>query len=79
MMVLHKGMSMTKPANKKKRKVQLITRGPSRKQAIVPVSDKFINTIMRKANSHIFQINILLRNIKSVLKAEFICPCPGGI
>jgi len=34
---------------------------------------------MEEANTYIFQINILLRNIKSVLRAEFIYSCPGGI
>jgi len=63
---------ISKLASKERRKIQPTTREPSKKQAIVPVSDKFIDTIMGKANSYVFQINILLRNIKSALKAEFI-------
>ena len=34
---------------------------------------------MEDTNTHIFQINNLLKNIKSTLHAEFICPCPGGV
>jgi len=34
---------------------------------------------MGEANTHIFQINILLKNIKSAMRAKFICPCPVGI
>jgi len=34
---------------------------------------------MRKANTHIFQINMLLKNIKSATRAEFIHPCPREV
>jgi len=34
---------------------------------------------MEEANTHIFQINMLLKNIKSVTRAEFIHPCPRGV
>jgi len=67
-----------KPDNKG-RKIQHTTKGPSRKQAIVPTSNKITDIIMGEANTHIFQINMLLRNIKSATRAEFICPCPGGV
>jgi len=67
-----------KPDNKG-RKVQHTTKGLSRKQAIVPTSDKIKDTIIGEANTHIFQINMLLKNIKSAMRAEFICPCPGGV
>jgi len=70
---------ISKLANREKRKIQLTTKSSSRKRAIVPVSDKFINTIIGEANFYIFQINILLKNIKSALKAKFIWPCPRGI
>ena len=54
-------------------------KGPSRKQAIVPTSDNIKDIIMGEANTHIFQINMLLKSIKSTMRAEFICPCPGGV
>ena len=71
-------MAFPKPDNKG-RKVQHTTKGLSRKQAIVPTSDKIKDTIMGEANTHIFQINMLLKNIKSAMRAEFICPCPGEV
>jgi len=67
-----------KPDNKG-RIIQHTTRGPSRKQAIVPTSNNIKDTIMGEANAHIFQINMLLKSIKSTTRAEFICPCPGGV
>ena len=53
--------------NNKGKKIQSTTKGPSRKQAIVPVFSNLIETIMGDANTHIFQINNLLKNIKSML------------
>jgi len=38
-------------------------KSPFRKQAIVPTSDKIKDIIMKEANTHIFQINMLLKNI----------------
>jgi len=67
-----------KPDNKG-RKIQHTMKGPSRKQAIVPTSDNIKDTIMGDANAHIFQINMLLKSIKSTTRAEFIHPCPGGV
>jgi len=67
-----------KPINRGK-KIQPTTKGPSRKQAIIPVSTKLTEVIMGEANSYIFQINTLLKNIKSDLQTEFICPFPGGL
>jgi len=46
---------------------------------IVPTSDKIKDIIMEEANTHIFQINMLLKNIKLMTRAEFIRLCPGGV
>jgi len=67
-----------KPDNKG-RKIQYTTKGPSIKQVIVLTSNKIKDTIMEEANTHIFQINMLLKTIKSMTRAEFIHPCPGGV
>jgi len=67
-----------KPDNKGCR-IQHTMKGPFRKQAIVPTSDNIKDIIMGEANAHIFQINMLLKSIKSTMRAEFICPCPGGV
>jgi len=67
-----------KPDNKGRR-IQHTTKGPSRKQAIVPTSDNIKDIIMGEANAYIFQINMLLKSIKSTTRAEFIHLCPGGV
>jgi len=54
-------------------------KGPFRKQTIISVSTKLTKVIMGEANSYIFQINTLLKNIKSNLWAKFICPFPSGL
>jgi len=70
--------ALDKPTSKN-RKIQVTTKGPSRKQAIVPLHDKHTDRIMEDAGSHVHAINTLLKNIKSNLRAEFIRPCTGGI
>jgi len=67
-----------KPDNKGRR-IQHTMKGLSRKQAIVPTSDKIKDIIMEGANTHIFHINMLLKNIKSTTRAEFIRPCSGEV
>jgi len=71
-------MAFPKPDNKGRR-IQHTTKGPSRKQAIVPISNNIKDIIMGEANTHIFQINMLLKSIKSMTRAEFIYLCPEGI
>jgi len=61
------------------KKVQFTTKGPSRKQAIIPVHNDLAESIMGDASTHIFQTNALLKNVKSSMCSEFICPCSGGI
>jgi len=67
-----------KPDNKARR-IQHTTKGLSRKQAIIPTSDNIKDIIIEEANVHIFQINMLLKIIKSITRAEFIHLCPGGV
>jgi len=71
-------VAFPKPDNKGQ-KIQHTIKGLSRKQAIVPTSSKLMDIIIEEVNTHIFQINILLRNIKSAMRAEFICPCSRGV
>jgi len=61
------------------KKVQVTTKGPSRKQAIIPVHNDLVENIMGDASTHMFQINALLKNVKSSMHSEFIHPCSGGI
>jgi len=61
------------------KKVQFTTKGPSRKQAIIPVHNELAESIIGDASTHIFQINVLLKNVRSSIRFEFIHPCSGGI
>ena len=67
-----------KPDNKGHR-IQHTTKSLSRKQAIIPTSDKIKDIIMGEANTHVFQINMLLKSTKSMMRAEFIYLCPRGV
>jgi len=70
--------AFAQPVNKTK-KVQFTTKGPSKKQAIIPVPNNLAENIMGDASTYIFQINALLKNIKSLMHSEFIRSCSGGI
>jgi len=63
----------------RKRKIQITTKGPSRKQAIVPILEKHIDLIIKEASIHTSLINSLLKNAKLTIQSEFICPCLGGV
>jgi len=65
-------------ANRAK-KIQVTTKGPFRKQAIILVHNDLTENIMGDASTHVFQINALLKNVKSSMRSEFIYPCSGGI
>jgi len=61
------------------KKVQFTTKRPFRKQAIIPVHNELAENIMGNASTHVFQINALLKNVKSSICSEFIRSCSGGI
>jgi len=63
--------ALNKPTTKGK-KIQATTKGPFRKQVIVPLHNKYTNRIMKDVSSHVHSINTLLKNIKSNLHAEYI-------
>ena len=67
----------TQPKGKKK--ISITTKGPSRKQAIVPLLGQHVNSIMNNAGLHVNSINGLLKGIKSTLRAEFIRPSTESI
>jgi len=66
-------------SSSKTKKIQPTTKGPFRKQAIILVPLDLAKNIMGNASTHIFQINALLKKIKSTMHTKFICPCAGGI
>ena len=56
----------------KGRKIQVTTKGPSRKQAIIFLHNKHIDRIIEDVGSHMHTINNLLKNIKFNLYMEYI-------
>lgn len=49
-----------------------MTKKPSRKQVIIPISSHNANSIMSKSNTYIVNINRLLKDVKSDVLANFI-------
>ena len=65
--------------DKPKPKINIMTKDPLRKQAIVPMSNNNKSKFMEMSNNHITNINRALRNIKSKVMADFICADQTGI
>jgi len=61
------------------KKISTTTKGPSRKQAIVPLLGQHVKSIMNNAGLYVSSINGLLKSVKSTLRAEFIRPMTESI
>jgi len=59
-----------------KPRIQMTTKGLSRKQIIIPMSIKNNNTFMRNSATHVVNINRLLKNAKSEVLVDYICLDP---
>jgi len=64
--------TLNKTIPKEKKGIQITTKGPSRKQAIVPILAQHVASIMNNAEQYIGLINSHLKGLKSTLRAEFI-------
>ena len=80
---LNKIIEIHRVANNKltlnKRKVIMTTKGPSRKQVIVPMSKENTKMMMDKADLHVTNINRILKSIKLEIMADFIRANNKGI
>jgi len=63
---------------KPKPHIQMTTKGPSRKQVIIPMSNNN-NSFIKSSTFHVANINRLLRNAKSDVVVDFIRSDPIGI
>ena len=52
--------------------IQMTTKGPSRKQIIVPISNNNISSFMKNSSAHVTNLNRLLRNAKTEVTVDFI-------
>ena len=64
---------------KPKPHIQMTTKGLSRKQVIVPMSNNNNNSFIKNSATHITNINRLLRNDKSEVAVDFIRSNPIGL
>ena len=65
--------------NNKKPKINMTTRGPSRKEVIILMAKNIAELIVNSAHTHITNINKCLRNAKSDIVADFIRITNNGI
>jgi len=63
----------------KKPKINMTTKGPLRKQIIIPMAKLNAELIINLASSNIANINKCLKNTKSVIIANFICLTNDGV
>ena len=71
--------NIVKDNPKPKPHIQMTTKGPSRKQIIIPMSNNNNNSFIKNSAFHIANINRLLRNTKSDIVVDFIRSNPIGI
>jgi len=50
----------------------MTTKGPSRKQVIIPMSKVNVDNILALANEYVANINRALKNVKSSVTVDFI-------
>jgi len=67
------GQSKPKPC------IKMTTKGPSRKQVIIPMSGENINTFMKNSSLHVANINRLLCNAKLDVLVDYIRSDPTGV
>ena len=65
--------------NKPKPHIRMTTKGPSRKQIIIPMSDDNISSFMKNSTLHVANINRLLRNAKTEVLVDYIHSDNSGI
>ena len=64
---------------KPKHQINMMTKGPSCKQIIIPMSNDNIVKFMKNSATHVINLNRNLRNTKSEVSVDFICSDPVGI
>ena len=53
--------------------INMITKGPSRKQVIIPINTKNRNCFIKDSSAYVSNINRALKNIKSEIVTDFVC------
>jgi len=71
--------NIIKEPSKPKLRIQMTTKGPSRKQVIIFMVKDNIDKIMKNSSIHMANLNRNLRNAKSKVSVDFIHSNPLGI
>jgi len=58
--------------NKTKPRIKMTTKGPSRKQIIIPMSGDNVSSFMKSSSVHVANIKRLLRNAKTDILVDYI-------
>ena len=64
--------SIVNGQNEPKPRIKMTTKGPSKKQVIIPMSGENINTFMKNSSLYVANINRLLRNAKLDVLVNYI-------
>ena len=62
-----------------KSKIQITTKGPSRKNILIPMDASNKSRILSEANIHVSQLNGLFKSYKSTINIDCICKSWNGI
>ena len=65
--------------NKAKPRIKMTTKGPSRKNVIIPMSSDNVSSFMKNSSVHVANINRSLRNAKTDVLVNYICSDNTGI
>ena len=71
--------NIVKGGEKQKPRLQSTTKGPSRKQVIIPMSSENSSSFMRNSSIHVANINRELRNAKTEVLVDFIRSDTNGV
>jgi len=71
--------SIVNGQDKPRPRIRMITKGPSRKQIIIPMSGENISSFMKNSSLHVVNINRNLRNAKSDVLVDYLCSENSGI
>ena len=71
--------SIVNGQNKLKPHIKMTTKGPSRKQIIIPMSGDNVSSFMKNSSLHVANINRLLWNAKTDVLVNYICSGNTGI
>ena len=65
--------------NKSKPRIRMTTKGPLRKQVIIPMSRDNVSSFMKNSSLHVANINRNLQNAKSDVLVDYLCSENSGI